>query len=150
MMQELYAFNSWANGEFMSFFETAESPDEKAVKLFSHLLEAEEIWLRRMIENLDTTGFNFHAGESVADCRRKLEQCREIYDAFFADLTEEKLATVFHYKNSRGKAFENTYREALTHVFMHSTYHRGQVAQAIRLAGSAPPYTDFIQFLRVR
>lgn len=149
ILRQFDAYNTWANGEFLRYFQTAANSADKAVRVFNHLLWAEEIWLRRMIENLDTTGFDFHAGETVEDCVQMCSKTRKIYAEFFADLTEEKLETVFHYKNSKGLAFTNTYREALTHVFFHSQYHRGQVAQAIRASGDAPPYTDFIQFLRI-
>jgi len=31
---------------------------------------------------------------------------------------------------------------------MHSTYHRGQIASAVREAGGAPAYTDYIHAVR--
>jgi uncharacterized damage-inducible protein DinB len=31
---------------------------------------------------------------------------------------------------------------------MHSTYHRGQIAAAMRQAGATPAYTDFIHAVR--
>lgn len=146
--RELYDYDDWANGEFLRFLR--EKPEARAAKAFAHLLLGEIIWLRRMRENLDTSGFDFWSGESVEDCEKLFAQAKEIYEEFFAELTEEKLDTVFSYKNSKGVAFDNTYREALQHVFLHSAYHRGQMAQAIRQAGNAPPYTDFIQFLRLK
>lgn len=143
-------YNHWANLEFLGFLQNLAQPNAQAAKVFAHLLLAEITWLRRMSENnVDNTGSNFWAGETVADCRQLFEQSREHCENFFADLTEEKLKIVFAYKNSRGEAFENTWGDALTHVFTHSAYHRGQMAQSIRAAGDAPPNTDFIHFLRV-
>lgn len=103
-----------------------------------------------MRENLDTTNFDFWSSECVEDCERLFNESRRVFADLFADLTEKDLDRVFSYKNSKGFSFQNTYREGLTHVFFHSVYHRGQAAQAIRLAGNQPPYTDFIQFLRRR
>jgi uncharacterized damage-inducible protein DinB len=139
-------YNLWANGEFLRFLQS--SPEAKALKVFAHLLLAEITWLRRMRENLDTSNFDFWSGETVEDCKRLFEESRRVFADLFANLTEADLERIFSYKNSKGLSFQNTYREALTHVFFHSAYHRGQAAQAIRLAGNAPPYTDFIQFLR--
>ncbi|MDQ4122860.1 MAG: DinB family protein [Acidobacteriota bacterium] len=141
-------YNLWANGEFLRFLKYA--PEAKAARVFAHLLLAEITWLRRMRENLDTSGFDFWAGETVADCEKYLDESRKNFADLFANLTEADLERIFSYKNSKGLSFQNTYREALTHVFFHSAYHRGQTAQAIRLAGNAPPYTDFIQFLRIK
>jgi uncharacterized damage-inducible protein DinB len=143
-------YNNWANLEFLSFLQNLALPNTQAARVFAHLLLAEIVWLKRMSEsNLDNTSYNFWKGETVADCAHLFEQSRKDYENLFADLTEEKLNMVFAYKNSRGEAFENTWREALTHVFTHSAYHRGQMAQSIRAAGEAPPNTDFIHFLRV-
>ncbi len=38
--------------------------------------------------------------------------------------------------------------DVLTHVLMHSAYHRGQVALEMRSAGLQPAYTDFIHGVR--
>lgn len=141
-------YNLWANREFLQFLQNL--PEAKAARVFAHLLLAEITWLRRMRENLDTSGFDFWSGETVEDCERLFDESRKSFAGLFGNLAEADLEKVFSYKNSKGAAFQNTYREALTHIFFHSAYHRGQAAQAIRLAGNAPPYTDFIQFLRIK
>lgn len=149
LIRRLYDYNIWANVEFLRYFQSAAQPDEKAARVFAHLLLAEKTWLRRITgENSDNTGTDFWAGETVAGCATLFEETRRGFDEFFNYLTEEKLAASFAYKNSQGTAFQNTALETLTHVFIHSGYHRGQAAQAIRAQGDAPPSTDFIQFLR--
>ena len=40
--------------------------------------------------------------------------------------------------------------DVLTHVIMHSAYHRGQIASDIRADGGEPAYTDFIHAVRQR
>jgi uncharacterized damage-inducible protein DinB len=140
-------YNFWANGEFLRFLQN--SPEAKAAKVFAHLLLSEITWLRRIEENLDTSGFDFWSGERVEDCEKLFDESCRVFADLFADLSEADLDRVFSYKNSKGLSFQNTFRDALTHVFFHSAYHRGQAAQAIRLAGNVPPYTDFIQFLRI-
>ena len=149
IIKQLYDYNFWANAKFMDYFQNASQTNEKAVKVFAHLLLAEKTWLQRISgENADNTGFDFWAGETLADCADLFEQNSKDFSQFFSDLTEEKLSEIFHYKNSKGAAFKNRIGETLMHVFLHSAYHRGQAAQAIHLNGDAPPSTDFIQFLR--
>lgn len=140
-------YNAWANGEFLRFLQN--TPEAKAEKVLAHLLLAEKMWLRRMRENLDTSGFDFWSGETAEDCEKVFDESCRAFANLFAELSEPDLDRVFRYKNSRGLSFHNTFREALTHVFFHPAYHRGQAAQAVRLAGNQPPYTDFIQFLRM-
>jgi uncharacterized damage-inducible protein DinB len=38
--------------------------------------------------------------------------------------------------------------EILTHVVIHSAYHRGQIASDVRAAGGVPAYTDYIHAVR--
>jgi uncharacterized damage-inducible protein DinB len=148
-IRQLYDYNTWANKEFMRYFQSAPHPDEKAVRVFAHLLLAEKVWLERIRgENSDNTGKDFWAGKTVANCAALFEENERKFAEFFGILSELKLGASFSYKNSQSAAFENIVREALTHVFFHSGYHRGQAAQTIRLSGDAPPSTDFIQFLR--
>ena len=52
------------------------------------------------------------------------------------------------YRNSKGEAWSSRKEDILMHVIMHSAYHRGQVATAMRAAGSTPAYTDFIHSVR--
>ena len=47
------------------------------------------------------------------------------------------------------ESFRNTPRDILTHLGMHSHYHRGQIAILVRRAGSTPAVTDFIVFRRL-
>ena len=46
------------------------------------------------------------------------------------------------------EAYDSLVRDILTHVFMHSAYHRGQIASDMRQAGFVPAYTDFIHGVR--
>lgn len=148
-IKQLYDYNDWANAAFLGHFQNAARADEKAVRIFAHLLLAEKIWLQRIRkESSDNTGNDFWAGETIGECAALFEENRAVFGEFFSNLNEEKLDARFAYKNSKGAAFKNTAREALTHLFLHSGYHRGQAAQAIRLSGDAPPLTDFILFLR--
>jgi uncharacterized damage-inducible protein DinB len=58
------------------------------------------------------------------------------------------LNTTMTYRNSKGLEFTNSVGDTLTHVWLHGSYHRGQIAQAIRRAGHEPVNTDFITFVR--
>jgi uncharacterized damage-inducible protein DinB len=39
-------------------------------------------------------------------------------------------------------------QDVLTHVVLHSAYHRGQIASQMRAGGEQPAYTDFIHAAR--
>jgi uncharacterized damage-inducible protein DinB len=65
-----------------------------------------------------------------------------------ATLDEEGLDEGVGYRNSKGEFWTNTVGDILTHVLLHSHYHRGQIASAVREAGGTPAYTDFIHAVR--
>jgi uncharacterized damage-inducible protein DinB len=44
--------------------------------------------------------------------------------------------------------YASTIHEVLTHVFNHSTYHRGQIARIVHEQGGQRASTDFIAFSR--
>jgi len=58
------------------------------------------------------------------------------------------LSQMISYKNSRGEAWTSAVQDVLTHVLMHSAYHRGQIASHMRVSGQTPAYTDFIHAVR--
>lgn len=58
------------------------------------------------------------------------------------------LAQTISYRNSKGEAFANLIVDVLTHVILHSAYHRGQIASHMRDTGQTPAYTDFIHGVR--
>ncbi len=141
-------FNDWANGIILRSLQGSSKPSEPAVRAFAHLLLAEKVWLQRILEDADNTGFDFWSGKSVGFCELLYKENRQKFAEFFAGLTEEILGDVTTYKNSKGVEYSNTIREVLTHVFFHSTHHRGQILSHIRANGETPPYVDFIGFLR--
>jgi uncharacterized damage-inducible protein DinB len=62
--------------------------------------------------------------------------------------TVEDLLQGVSYKNSKGEPWTSTILDVLTHVVMHSAYHRGQIASHMREIGQAPAYTDYIHAVR--
>jgi uncharacterized damage-inducible protein DinB len=67
---------------------------------------------------------------------------------YFSQLSSSALAEKVIYKNSKGEAWSSTVHDVLTHVALHSAYHRGQIAGLMRARGYAPAYTDFIHAVR--
>jgi uncharacterized damage-inducible protein DinB len=52
------------------------------------------------------------------------------------------------YRNTKGEEWSSRVEDILTHVLMHSAYHRGQIALEMRTAGAEPASTDFIHAVR--
>jgi uncharacterized damage-inducible protein DinB len=120
----------------------------KALRALTHLIFAEQEWLSRLRAQKDSTGVNFWAELSLEECEALNTQNQQSFQTLFGELDEAQLDTLAVYKNSNGLEFHTPFRDVLTHVAMHSTYHRGQVASATRAEGGTPANTDFIIYQR--
>lgn len=116
---------------------------EKAITLFSHVLNAHHIWNNRIAAT--QPGFRVWQEQAVHDWK---EIDRKNYEDSQAILSTADLDTTIPYVNSQGQAFNNTVRDILFHVINHSNYHRGQIATELKNAGITPPTTDYIFYKR--
>lgn len=149
-IKQLLAYNQWANRRVLDSLKDPANHHPKAVQAFAHLLLAEKMWLARLLKNVDNTGFNFWPATSLDECAALAEENQRAFAALFDKLTKANLESVATYKNSKGTEYQTSHRDIFTHVFLHSTYHRGQVAMTVRAEGGTPAYTDYIAFVRER
>lgn len=148
ILKQLLAYNDWANRRSLRTLEQSIQNHSKILRVFTHLLIAEREWLLRLKENKDTTGFDFWQELTPREVETLASENGEAYKELIETLTEDELGSVAVYKNSKGVEYRTPFRDILTHVFLHSAYHRGQVALALREAGGVPSFTDYIVFLR--
>ena len=146
-IRHLFEYNGWANRKAIQSIKDSSSQSTKAISALSHLLIAEKTWLVRMID-AEKASTEFWTETTLAGCEALADEAGGEYSEFVSALTEEKLDLVVSYTNSKGVGYRTPIREILTHVLMHSTYHRGQVAMAVRAAGDAPAASDYIIFVR--
>ncbi|MGA7513237.1 MAG: DinB family protein, partial [Candidatus Sulfotelmatobacter sp.] len=67
---------------------------------------------------------------------------------FLSQLPPVGLMETVVYKNTKGEPWTSTVEDIVTHVLLHSAYHRGQIATLVRASGEQPAYTDFIHAVR--
>jgi uncharacterized damage-inducible protein DinB len=115
------------------------------LRWLAHIIGAEFLWLDRIAGR--------PASLSVWP-ELSLEQCDESLDRLSPLLLEparnRDLSRAVGYTNSKGEPWTSSVEEILTHVIVHSAYHRGQIASDVRAAGHDPAYTDFIHAVRQR
>ena len=142
--KELFEYSNHCNQKLGDAFDdNPEKTSEKALKLFSHILNAHQIWNNRI--NPVQTTFKVWELQQVKDFKSidktNYEQTLEILDKF-------PLGEIINYSTSNGQAFSNSVRDILFHVINHSTYHRGQIATEFKLHGLDPLWTDYILYKR--
>lgn len=145
LIRRLFAYDAWANARALGALKDAQS--QTALAPLAHLLMSEKIWLMRL-GGEDTSAVNKSPELSHAECGSLAEEMRAGYESYISSLSEDGLASPLTYRNFKGVEFRTPVGEILTHVAMHGTYHRGQVAKALRAEGHAPADTDFITFVR--
>jgi uncharacterized damage-inducible protein DinB len=144
--EQLLRYNNWANDALFKVFDGygAQMP-ASCLRLLSHIMNAQTIWLSRMNPEVKSVGvWDEHDLET---CRRMQELSAAGFKAVLEKHGGDLYAPV-EYINSRGMPFTNTPFDMLLQVFTHGGYHRGQIAMEMRQAGLEPINTDYIVFLR--
>ncbi len=146
----LLAWDHWANGEALSSVEALPAPPEKSLELLGHLMGAEVSWLDRMTRGRDPEDWEQW---ETADLPWLRNAWREVvparWAAFLADPVLSDPGRAFTYVNFLGKTMAcRRVGDASLQLIVHSAYHRGQVASAVRAAGGKPAVSDYLFALR--
>lgn len=144
-LRELFRYNDWANRRMVVALK--ENECDRARQILAHLVTTEYEYFERLYGK-DSTGFNFFPDLTVAECGELAKATAERYEKLLRGFDEEGLDIVARYRSSEGKRVENTYREMLAHVVIHSSIHRGNIMLKLRESGFAPPTIDYIIYLR--
>ncbi len=146
-IRKLFAYDGWAVARIIASLKSLSGENQKALRALAHLLIAEQVWLLRL-RGQDTFGMNLSPELSLAECEQLAHENQKAYAEMLGSLDEDGLASRVTYRNSSGAEFRTPVGDILTHVALHGTYHRGQIASAVRGAGITPANTDFISFVR--
>jgi len=145
-LRKEFAYNAWANQEVLAAIRAAGGENSRSLQLMAHILAAERVWLERLRQVPQSVPVwpepNLAQSEASAD---KLS--REWHE-YLELATAGDISQTISYKNTKGEAWTNAIVDVLTHVLIHSAYHRGQIASHMRSIGQTPAYTDFIHGVR--
>ena len=141
-----FSYNLWANGEVLSRIKQVRPESNRPLELLGHILSAERLWLERIRHHPQT--LPVWPELSVERCDSQVAAMARSWNDYFADLPLSGLTEEIAYQNTKGEPWSNTVHDILTHVLLHSAYHRGQIASIMRISGAQPAYTDFIHAVR--
>lgn len=145
-LRRLFEYDDWANRETARALAAAANPPERARKLLAHIGGTEWVWRSRMRGEPQPVAV--WPDWDIAESTRQIALLREVWLEDLRALDDSQLQRAVVYVNSAGERFSSTVGDILTHVVMHSAYHRGQIATLMRAAGEQPAYTDFIHAAR--
>ena len=137
--KELFDYNNHLNTKLAkAISDNQNSTPNKSIKLFSHILNAHEIWNSRINGKANLyEAWDIHNSNDFEEIIR-LNQ--ETTNTIIKKLPFDKM---IEYSKSKTK---KKISDVLFHIINHSTYHRGQIATDFRENGIEPVAIDFIHY----
>lgn len=145
-LRRQFAYDAWANREALGAIRGGGGEAHDAVRLMAHILSAEGLWLERL--KSEPQSLPVWPEFDLDQCEARAAALEGLWTEYLRGMSSTGLTEKISYKNSKGELWSNTVQDVLTHVVMHSAYHRGQIATLMRAGGLTPAYTDFIHAVR--
>jgi uncharacterized damage-inducible protein DinB len=145
-IRSLFSYDDWANREVLRSLQALDAPPARSISLLAHIVSAERLWRERLLVQEQT--LPVWPQFTLEQCKVEIDQLPGLWKNYLTSLGEAGLSGSITYKNTKGESFTSRKQDILTHVVMHSVYHRGQIAADMRAAGFNPAYTDFIHAVR--
>jgi uncharacterized damage-inducible protein DinB len=140
---QLATYNTWANAKVSSWLMqiTETQFNQIVVSSFNsisetvlHIASAEQAWYTRMAEiKFEWLAVNFEGNKN--DLINLWQQASNNLKELATNLPAEKINEVLTVKRLNGEISSMPYYQMLSHVFNHSTYHRGQIVTMLRQVG---------------
>jgi uncharacterized damage-inducible protein DinB len=130
---KMFTYDDWANREFLAALRPLDPPPSKVLRILAHTLSAQKLWLERLQRVPQSVAV--WPTSTVEACSAWSEEMysswRQYLDAQSPSGFDEKI----DYRNSKGEPFSSRVEDIITHVLIHSAYHRGQAALCRTSAG---------------
>ena len=144
--QRLFAHLAWADTRVLQGLRDAHSVMKSIMDLYCHILGSEHVWLSRI--KGEPARYAVWPTLTLDECGILSAENIRGYEDLFAKTQPDGFARLITYRNSAGDQFTSSLEDIVTHVAMHGSYHRGQVAAWMRQSGETPTPTDYIAFAR--
>jgi uncharacterized damage-inducible protein DinB len=136
--ERLFGYDAWANRTAIAAL--PEQPPPRALAILGHVAGSQRTWLSRLTGK--TSPLVVWPSLTRDQCAAELAADASEWTAYLASRPD--FSARLKYTSPDGEARESTIGDVLTHVLMHSAYHRGQLAMLTRDGGLTPAPTDFI------
>jgi uncharacterized damage-inducible protein DinB len=146
-LARLYDHMEWADAAVIENLGRTAAPLERSLGIFAHVLAAEKLWLDR-INGVAAAKVAVWPKLTVQDCVPLAKANAAAFRKVLDGASEAELGKVVSYTTSKGDRFTSALGDILLHVALHCSYHRGQVAFAVRSGGAEPVNTDYIHYVR--
>jgi uncharacterized damage-inducible protein DinB len=143
---KLFEYHNWATQKLIEVIEKEKITDEYILKLYSHLLNAQWIWLSRIRQK--EVGFTTFYMHPIHELPSLFAQNQQDWLDYLQTLDETELNRIVSYINMEGKHFQDIVSDIITQVLNHGTHHRAQINSKLRELDFTPPGIDYIFYTR--
>lgn len=152
----LYKYDQWANAKILNaassvtpeqFLAGAAFPHGGLRDTLVHILFAQWIWRNRWQGYSPTYRLKPEEFPAFEAFRERWLEEEKILMQFVETLTNEKLAAVLEYKNTKGVPKQQVLWKMMAHLVNHGTQHRAEAAALLTDFGCSPGDVDMIYFL---
>lgn len=141
---QLFDYNFYCNKKLIEECIKLDKVPEKSIKLFSHILNAHNIWNARILKKpADYKVWQIHPIKKWGDIHYENQR-----SSFEITTNATDFEIRIDYENKEGRLFTNTLQEILFHIINHSTHHRSQIAMNFRDNELEPLSLDYIFYKR--
>ncbi len=145
--RKMFDYDTWGNREALASLSGISGDATRARRFFNHIIGAQRVWLSRF-ESPDPPTAESWPSLTHEEAKAAVEELHGQWSAILKKMTPEKLASLLAYRNTKGLEFKTPIQDVLMHLVMHSAYHRGQVAAAVRDSAGIPAATDYVVYVR--
>ena len=117
-------------------------------KVAVHCYSAEWIWRQRTQSDAPTSMLDPSTIGSLAELRERWDPLRAEWREWVTTLTEDDLASAFHFRDTQGNAYHCPLGDMLRHLINHGTEHRSQITPIVYQLGFPTEPLDYIYFVR--
>jgi uncharacterized damage-inducible protein DinB len=144
-LTDFFHYNDWANRRLIEAIKQVSEKDE-TIKLFSHLISAQNKWLNRVtLAQTDSANGWFETPLTLDQLENSWSDSVKQWLKLLESKNEIDLETpVVFARPSDGKKLSATLRDLVLQINYHSINHRGQILRLLREQGVKAPATDYI------
>ena len=141
---DTFLFNDQANKKLLEKIKELPDPAE-AVKFFSHLINSQNKWLKRIeVYPEDTKMDWWEPAYELEQLEELWEESLKAWVTFLESKKEEELFEEVKFVGFDGSIFAAVLKDIALQLNYHSIHHRAQVQTIIRKQGVEPDFLDYI------
>jgi len=141
-LQRLVDHCVWANQVWISFIRENCPTDEYLLKMMTHILLGEQAWFQQ-IEGVEVKR-EIWTPKPITE----LQEIHRQHTGRYSALLQQDLGRIIAYQRFSGDRYQSPISDILTHLCLHGTHHRGQMATYAARNGMSVTNTDFINYCR--